>query len=218
MNDGNEFCSRWCLTSVAPASMARRQPWDGELIENDSRSKCFQKRKKMDSGGEIWKWFFFSYWRSLCGFYPAASDGTGSRDCFRITNSSYEYVKWLNRENEVQMLREGERGMKTRIRLQFYHLFTNFTADSIEKWPCCKVLEGFPWFFFLMHLSHRCASFDYCRCFLVECVLHKGARDAAVYFLLEDFSNNFLALNAGHSKWFLLHFSKHWFNKRLIFK
>lgn len=88
--------------------------------------------------------FLFSLEERFVVFNPAASDGTGSRDCFRITNSSYEYVKWLNRENEVQMLREGERGLKTRIRLQFWHLFTNFTADSIEKWPCCKVLEGFP--------------------------------------------------------------------------
>lgn len=63
--------------------------------------------------------FSFLIGGAFCGFYPAASDGTGSRDCFRITNSSYEYVKWLNRENEVQMLREGERGMKTRSRLQF---------------------------------------------------------------------------------------------------
>lgn len=49
----------------------------------------------------------------FCDFYAAASDGTGSTDCFRITNSSYEYVKWLNRENEVQMLREGERNENT---------------------------------------------------------------------------------------------------------
>lgn len=34
------------------------------------------------------------------------SDGADSTDCFRITNSSYEYVKWLNGENEVQT--EGE--------------------------------------------------------------------------------------------------------------
>ena len=38
-----------------------------------------------------------------------ASDGADSTDCFRITNSSYEYVKWLNRENEVQIEKEGER-------------------------------------------------------------------------------------------------------------
>lgn len=45
--------------------------------------------------------------------------------------------------------------------------------------------------------------------FLVECFLHKGARDAAVCFLLDDFPNNFVALNADQSKWFLMHFSKH---------
>lgn len=42
-------------------------------------------------------------------WHLGASDGADSTDCFRITNSSYEYVKWLNRENEVQIQREGER-------------------------------------------------------------------------------------------------------------
>lgn len=105
--------SRRCLTSVTPASMAHRQPEDEELIENDSQSKCFRNWKKIDSDGEFWKWFFFSYWGNVLWLYAAASDGTGSTDCFRITNSSYEYVKWLNRENEVQMLREGERNENT---------------------------------------------------------------------------------------------------------
>lgn len=76
--------------------------------------------------------FFFFLCLIVLWFYAAArgaSDGADSTDCFRITNSSYEYVKWLNRENEVQIQREGERGMKTCIGLQLYHLITNFRTN-----------------------------------------------------------------------------------------
>lgn len=38
-----------------------------------------------------------------------ASDGADGTDCFRSTNSSYEYVKWLNGGNEVQTEREKGR-------------------------------------------------------------------------------------------------------------
>lgn len=62
-----------------------------------------------------------------------ASDGADSTDCFRITNSSYEYVKWLNRENEVQIQREGERGMKTCIGLQSHQLVASFRANSLKN-------------------------------------------------------------------------------------
>lgn len=85
-------------------------------------------------------------------FDAAASDGTDSTDCFRITNSSYEYVKWLNGENEVQIQREGEREMKTCIGLQLYHLFANFRTNSLEMWPSCKVLRGVPVIFDLFTL------------------------------------------------------------------
>lgn len=70
--------------------------------------------------------FSFLFLQDVLWFDAAASDGTDSTDCFRITNSSYEYVKWLNGENEVQIQREGEREMKTCIGLQLYHLFANF--------------------------------------------------------------------------------------------
>lgn len=64
-----------------------------------------------------WKVFFLLHEIRGCVLWvdAAASDGTDSADCFRITNSSYEYVKWLNGENEVQIQREGEREMKTCI-------------------------------------------------------------------------------------------------------
>ena len=74
------------------------------------------------------------FYQAVLWFYAAArdaSDGADSTDCFRITNSSYEYVKWLNRENEVQIQREAERGMKTCIGLQLYHLFANFRTNSL---------------------------------------------------------------------------------------
>lgn len=71
-----------------------------------------------------------------------ASDGADSTDCFRITNSSYEYVKWLNRENEVQIQREGEREMETCIGLQLYQLISSFTTNSLKMWHACKVLRG----------------------------------------------------------------------------
>lgn len=84
---------------------------------------------------------FFLHLDVVC-FYAAnldASDGADSTDCFRITNSSYEYVKWLNRENEVQIQREGETEMKTCIGLQL-HEFTAILQQILAK-KCCALVK-----------------------------------------------------------------------------
>lgn len=89
--------------------------------------------------------FFFFCCQTVLWFYAAArdaSDGADSTDCFRITNSSYEYVKWLNRENEVQIQREGEREMKTCTGLESRQLIANYSANSPQMWHSCEVLRG----------------------------------------------------------------------------
>ena len=78
-------------------------------------------------------------------FYAAArdaSDGADSTDCFRITNSSYEYVKWLNRENEVQIQREGEREMKTCETCNYMNCFTKSEQIHSKMHHSCKVFKG----------------------------------------------------------------------------
>lgn len=107
-------CVEWCVWLV----LWCRKPcaWGIDL-------KWFFKSKCLNC------WCWTTFWESkmrevICFtwlfwcFYVAASGGADSTDCFRITNSSYEYVKWLNRENEVRIQREGERQMKTCIGLQ----------------------------------------------------------------------------------------------------
>lgn len=89
----------------------------------------------------------------FCAAARAASDAADSTDCFRITNSSYEYVKWLNRENEVQIQMEGERHMETCIGLQSYRLVINFRANSLETLHSCKVFRGMLVIFPPVHLN-----------------------------------------------------------------
>lgn len=106
----------------------------------------------------------------LCGFIQLPlMPHTDSTDCFRITNSSYEYVKWLNRENEVQIQREGAREMKTCIGLKLY-----FRAFFFSK--CCtpvKFLGGSFWI--LISWCCHCAAFANCSWgfFFMDCVWHK---------------------------------------------
>ena len=52
-------------------------------------------------------------WGAFCSTFwvkwtRGVRDGGDSRVCFRITIYSYEYVKWLNRENGVQIQRERD--------------------------------------------------------------------------------------------------------------
>lgn len=81
----------------------------------------------------------------------AALAAADSWDCFRITNSGYEYVKWLNRENEVQIQREGERNEnmhRPAITPNFHQFWNKFLPKMCHS---CKVLRGIlvDFFFFL---------------------------------------------------------------------
>lgn len=85
-----------------------------------------------------------------------ASDGPDRADCFRITNSCYEYVKWLNRENEVQTQREGARETKTSIGLQLNQAIINSTTVLSETFQSDKVfMVIFEYFHFLTLLLRR---------------------------------------------------------------
>lgn len=92
----SDECWKWvhwrrCLTSVARASMAHRQPSDEKWIKNDSKSKCFQNCRKIDSDGEIRKrvcgfvcLFFFLIGGMFCSYVQRPLMALGARIVFAL--------------------------------------------------------------------------------------------------------------------------------------